>query len=110
VRVSQGGGRIVHWSPNRRELLFQTDDHRVMVAPYRVERGAFMPGAPRLWTPRPLADAGVYPSFDLTPDGERLVALLPAARPEEQQSPNHVTLLLNVFDEIRRRVQQRGPR
>ncbi len=54
-----------------------------------------------------LADTGVLPGFDIAPDGERIAALLPAARPEDQQTANHVTFVLNFADEVRRRVATR---
>lgn len=45
--------------------------------------------------------------FDLAPDGDRVLALMPAARPEEQQTVNHATFMFNVSEEIRRRVMAR---
>ena len=51
-----------------------------------------------------LGDTGVLSNFDLDADGRRVVALVPAARPEEQQSLNHVTVALNFSDDVRRRV------
>ena len=104
IRVSTDGGRVARWSPNGRELVFQTEHQRVMVASYRARDGTFAADAPRPWGGEPLADTGVYPAFDVAPDGERLVALFPAASPEERQARNHVTVLLNFLDEVRRRV------
>jgi serine/threonine-protein kinase len=104
VRVSIEGGRVPRWSPNGRELLFQTEHQRVMVASYRARDGSFVADAPRPWGGEPLGDTGVYPGFDVSPDGERIVALFPAASPEERQARNHVTVLLNFLDEVRRRV------
>jgi serine/threonine-protein kinase len=104
VRVSTDGGRVPRWSPNGRELLYQTDHHHVMVASYRARDGAFVSDVPRPWGGEPLGDTGVYPGFDVAPDGERLVALFPAASPEERQARNHVTILLNFLDEVRRRT------
>ena len=40
-------------------------------------------------------------NFDLV--GDRIAALVPAADPD-RQTPNHVTVLFNFFDELRRRV------
>lgn len=44
---------------------------------------------------------GVY---DLAPDGKRVVALMPVATPEAQQTQNHVIFLENFSDELRRKV------
>jgi serine/threonine-protein kinase len=109
VRVSTQGGRIPAWSLAGSELLFQTDGQRVMVAGYHIDAGKFVVEAPRQWMPQALSDAGVLPSFDVMPDGERIVALLPAGRPEDLQSKNHVTVVQNFHEEIRRRLAVRAP-
>lgn len=103
VRVSTQGGRIPAWSRTAQLLLFQTDDQRLLAVQYRVDGSTFVAGVPRPWTPQALADVGVLPSFDVEPDGRHIVALLPAGRADEQQSRNHVTVVLNFHEEIRRR-------
>ena len=102
VRVSENGGRIPRWSSNTRELLYRTDDQRLMVVTYSTEGGAFVAEKPRLWTTARLADTGVLPNFDLDQNGKRVLALLPA--PENRQTENHATFILNFFDEVRRRA------
>ena len=60
---------------------------------------------PRVWSDTPLG--GIVNSLknvDLAPDGKRVVALIPADTPEGQKSQNHVTFLMNFFDEVRRKV------
>ena len=104
VQVSRGGGRIPRWLPNGRELVYRTDDQRLMVAAYTVKDGSFLADKPQPWTSVQLGDTGVLSNFDLQPDGTRVVGLMPAARAEDQQSPNHVTVALNFSDEVRRRV------
>jgi serine/threonine-protein kinase len=78
-----------------------------MVVAYASRGDAFVPGTPKPWSQHSLADTGVLPNFDLAPDGERVLALMSAARPEEQQTVNHVTFMFNVSDEIRRRMTAR---
>lgn len=102
VQVSRGGGRIPTWSRNGRELLYQTDDERIMVVEYSVVDGRFVAGAPREWAPVRLAETGVLPAFDLAPDGERVIALLPSQRPEDRSTPNHVTFIFDFFDFAKR--------
>jgi Tol biopolymer transport system component len=109
TRVSTQGGRVPVWSPTASELLFQTDGQRVMAVRYRIDGSAFAAEAPRQWTPHELGDAGVLPSFDVASGGERIVALLPAGRAEDRQSKNHVTVVLNFHEEVRRRLMARGP-
>ena len=104
VRVSRDGGRVPRWSRKGHALFFATDDQRVMVAAYSIRGDAFVPGPPRQWTRVRLSDTGVLPGFDLLPDGRHIVALLPAGRDDEIETANHVTLILNFTDELRRRV------
>ena len=57
--VSQGGGRIARWLPNGRQLVYEDDDHRLMVVDYHVKNATFIAGKPQEWTPGRLADTGV---------------------------------------------------
>lgn len=104
VRVSRGGGRIPVWSRNGRELLYQTDDERIMVVEYSVVDGRFTAGEPREWTPVRLAETGVLPAFDLSPDGERVLALLPSRRAGSRSTPNHATFVFDFAERLARRV------
>ena len=108
VQVSAAGGRIPRWSPNGHELFFRTDDQRIMVASYTTKGGSFAVRSLRQWSQSRLADTGVLSNFDLSPDGRRILALMPAVRPEDRQTENHVTFMLNFFDEVRRRVASSG--
>jgi hypothetical protein len=78
-----------------------------MVASYKAAGDSFAADTPRPWSPHSLADTGVLPNFDVAPDGERILALVPASRSEDQQSPNHVTVMLNFLEEVRRRTTSR---
>ena len=42
--------------------------------------------------------------YDLAPDAKRVAALMPVEAPEAQQARSHVVVLLNFFDELRRKV------
>jgi serine/threonine-protein kinase len=99
VRVSSRGGRVPAWSKTSPELLYETSDHRLMVATYRVANGAFIADPPTPWSQQRLADSIVLPAFDLAPDGSA-VALLPqgdqAAAPLDQ-----VTVLVNFLEHLR---------
>ena len=103
IRVSDSGGRIPRWSPNRRDLLYRTDDQRMMVAAYRLKDGTLVFDPPNPWSSVVLGDTGVLANFDLSSDGSHLIAVMPAAK-SGQQTPNHVTLLFNVFTEMGRRM------
>jgi eukaryotic-like serine/threonine-protein kinase len=104
VQVSTGGGRISFWSPNGHELLYRTDDQRIMIRAYRTQGSSFVVQELRAWSASRLADTGVLANLDLTPDGRRFVMLTPATMPGSQQSENHVTFMLNFPSEVRRRL------
>jgi eukaryotic-like serine/threonine-protein kinase len=104
VEVSKGGGRIPAWLPGGRELLYRSEDHRLMVVAYTVKDGVFTPAAPRAWSSTQLADTGVLANFDVHPDGLRVVGLLPAPLAGAEQPRNHATFGLNFVAEIGRRL------
>ena len=106
--VSNSSGLLPVWSSKGRELFFRTLDNQIMVAAYTVKGDSFAPDKPRVWSEKRLANLGFTRNYDLAPDGKRVVALLPAEGPGEQQAQNHVIFLQNFFDEVRRRVPAGG--
>jgi len=99
-QISTGGGSSAVWSRARRELLYLAPGGEIMLVPYSATGDAFQAEKPRVWSEtrvqqRPLNAV----SFDLHPDGER-VAMAP--RTEATAGPTHVTLIFNLFDELRR--------
>jgi serine/threonine-protein kinase len=104
-QVSNGGGSYPMWSRTAHELFFETPDAHVMVAPYSVTNDSFVAEKPRLWSPKALANmVNSVKNVELAPDGKRVAALMPAATPEDPSTQNHVTFLLNFFDELERRA------
>jgi serine/threonine-protein kinase len=106
TEVSVNGGRIPAWSPNSHELLFRTDEQRIMAASYRVDGVSFIAQEPRLWSPAQLADTGVVSNFELSRDGRLVLGLMPTFGPDGVQATNHVTFFLNFFEELQRRSPQ----
>jgi serine/threonine-protein kinase len=104
VQISNEGGMMPIWSRNGRELFYRTDDQRLMVVSYRVDGGTFAAEKPRIWSGEPIANTGLALNFDLAPDGERAVVLMPAESPEPRELQSHIKLGVNFFDEIRRRL------
>jgi Tol biopolymer transport system component len=109
-QISNGGGLHPIWSRDGRELFYETLDNRIMAATYTAKGDSFAADKPRLWSNTQIMDlfgTGIW-NLDLSPDGKRF-AVIP--RPEatgEQKGSVHVTVLLNFFDELRRRVPAAG--
>jgi serine/threonine-protein kinase len=104
VQVSNTGGIMPLWSRNAHELFYRTVDQRIMVANYTVKGDSFIPERPRLWYSKRIANVGTNWNLDLAPDGRRFVVLMPAEAAEKRERQSHVTLVMNFFDEVRRRV------
>ena len=75
-----------------------------MVADYSLNGNAFVAGKPRIWSTRRLANTGLASNLDLAPDGKRFIVVMPAEGSEPRETQSHVTLMVNFFDEVRRRA------
>jgi hypothetical protein len=96
--ISNNGGGSPAWSPNGRELLYQAAG-QIMTVGYTVRGGSFVAEKPRVWAAAP---HGFY-GFDLAPDGKR-VATFVTLEAKASQPENTVAIVLNFFDELRRRA------
>jgi hypothetical protein len=103
-QISNNGGVIPEWAHNGHDLFFRTVDNQIMTAGYTVRGDSFVPDKPRVWSEKRIANVGLLPNYGLAPDGKRIAALMPVDTPEAQKSQNHVILLENFFDELRRKV------
>jgi hypothetical protein len=72
-----------------------------MVAPYTAKGDSFTPGTPQVWAEARITAGAFGRQYDLTPDGKRLAAILAG---DDEKLPTHLTVLLNFFDELRRRA------
>ena len=102
-QVSTGGGRYPKWSRASKELFYRTLDSKIMVAPYSVSGGSFVPGKPQLWSPGQFTERLGSVNFDIHPDGKRFVVLKSPAS-QEDSAPSKFTFVFNFFDELRRNV------
>jgi serine/threonine-protein kinase len=104
-QVSTVPGRFPTWSRNGRELFYLSSDDHIMVATYTARGDSFNADRARQWSPVQIAQTGIYPPLDLAPDGKRFAVLSLAAQGGGgDKTTVHVTVLLNFFDELRRRV------
>ena len=99
--VSTGGGLFPTWSQNQKELFYRTPESILMVAPYAAEGDRFRAEKPRQWSPGLVPARGPNRTFDLHPDGQRF-AVLKAAEQQAEERRDHVVLIQNFFEELRR--------
>ncbi len=105
-QISTGGGLHPVWSRDGRELFYETLDNRIAVSTYTAKGDSFSADKPRPWSSTRILDAigaGQW-NVDLAPDGKRFAVFLRQEATSEQKGSVHVTVLLNFFDELRRRV------
>jgi serine/threonine-protein kinase len=101
-QVSTAGGGFPVWSRTAAELFYR-DDEVVMVTNYRAVGEAFLAAKPRVWVEK--ENLGGF-GFDLASDGKRFVVVQEAE--SKEKGPCHLTVLLNFFDELRRRAPAGG--
>jgi hypothetical protein len=73
-----------------------------MVAGYSAGE-TFTPGKSELWSPVRISRTGPQWNFDVSPDGKRMV-VFPALEAEREKGAIPVLVLLNFFDELRRKL------
>jgi Tol biopolymer transport system component/predicted Ser/Thr protein kinase len=100
-QVSTEGGTEPVWNPNGRELFYRSGD-KMMAVDIATQSG-FTAGTPRMLfegryepTPVPL------PNYDVSRDGQRFLMLKPSE--QEQAAPTQINVVLNWFEELKRRV------
>ena len=99
-QISPNGGTLPTWSHIRKEL-FYLSGNAIRVVEYAPAGADFRPGTSRVWAQVTLANIDGVRSYDLHPDGERMVVLQAPATPEGV-ARDKVVLHLNFLDELRR--------
>jgi serine/threonine-protein kinase len=104
-QISTAGGEIPVWSRNKSEVYYRTEEQEIMVAAYSVQGNRFSAEKPRRWSPKRMANIGLTPNLDITPDSKRMITVMPVENdPHSGENQRHVVLVLNFFDELRRRI------
>ena len=96
-QISTGGGAQPAWNRNGRELFYRTRD---AVTAVRVETNPTF----RIGTPATLFSGRYRPVYDVDRDGERFLMLKLA-----ETSPSVFHIVVNWFEELRRRAPGDGP-
>ncbi|HEY6616901.1 MAG TPA: hypothetical protein VIZ32_20355, partial [Vicinamibacterales bacterium] len=97
--ISNSGGLSPAWSPNGRELLYRAGD-QIMTVAYTVSGDSFVAERPRVWAANVRGAGG----FDLAADGKRVAMFVPLATKDASPQENTVVVVLNFFEELRRRA------
>ena len=102
-QISSDGSGYPSWSRNGHELFFFQSGRpgQLMVVPYQSRGDSFLADKPRVWSERVLSFSTTR-SFDPASDGKHVVALTPSETPRDSQ--DQLIILLNFFDELRRRA------
>jgi len=95
IRVSTGGARLLRWSRDGRELLYVSQDSRLMSVPVRT--------APALEIGTPVALFALngksgWAAFDVLPDGKRFLAVVPEVIADELP----LNVIVNWTSEVRK--------
>jgi Tol biopolymer transport system component len=100
-QISTNGGTEPVWNPNGRELFYRSGNKMMVVDV--ASQTSFSAGKPRiLFEGRFLPTPATSPNYDVSPDGQRFL-MIKAAEPEEQ-SATQINIVLNWFEELKRRV------
>jgi len=103
-QISTGGGTEPVWNPNGRELFYRSSDK--MMAVDIATQPSFIVGKLRIlfegqYQPTPVT----FPNYDVSPDGQRFLMLKPSE--QSQAAPTQINVVLNWFEELKRRVPSR---
>jgi hypothetical protein len=92
-QISTEGGQNIRWSRSGRELFFRQAD-RIMAVDVET-KPMFRAGRPRMLF------EGHFLDYDVAPDGKRFLMI---KEDPAESGPAHVKVVLNWFDEVKRRV------
>ena len=100
-QVSNGGGTIPNWTKQGSEIVY-VSGQSVMSVDVKPEGNALSLGKPRPLFPLPVAEPLNALYFDAFPDGNKFAALLTADTKTVPEPRTNLTMVFNLFDEIRR--------
>jgi serine/threonine-protein kinase len=99
-QISSEGGMEPVWNPKGREIFYRSGNK--MMAVDVTTQPAFSAGKPKMlfegpYVPTPRS----FPDYDVSPDGQRFLMLKAS---EQGQAPAQINVVLNWFEELKRRV------
>jgi serine/threonine-protein kinase len=102
-QISRDGGSFPRFTHDGKQLFYLGSDGHLMVVECQAKGDAFAAGNPRVWMETTLNATGSFEPYDVAPDGKRIVSV-PRFADNEDKGSVHVELLLNVLDDLRRRI------
>jgi Tol biopolymer transport system component len=100
-QISTEGGREPLWNRNGRELFYRNGN--MMMSVDIATHPSFVAGKPKMLFEGPYQQApATAPNYDVSPDGRRFLML--KATEQEQAAPSQINVVLNWFEELKRRV------
>jgi Tol biopolymer transport system component len=104
IQLSHGGAMAFRWPAKGQEIFYRTPKQKIMSLRIRTSGGGVDVEPPKLWSDLELADTGVLPNFEVTPEGRRVAAFLTPGR-DTGANRSQVTFAVNFFEELRRRLE-----
>ncbi len=104
-QISNEGGIKPLWSRKGNRLFYVESSGgqaKMMMVDYRINQAKFIVSKPRCWSQQRLSLSDVYRDFDIAPDGR--MAVYTEAEPASNNTPGRLELLLNLSDELERRL------
>ncbi len=104
-QISNEDGEKPIWSRSGHRLFYighSEGQVKIMVVDYRINGAAFIAGKPRSWSQEQLSFSDVYRDYDVAPDGR--MAVYTEAAPAVNNDSGRLELLLNLSDELARRL------
>jgi len=102
-QISGEGGIWPRFARDGKHLFYVAPDGHLMAVDYQAKSDSFDAGNPRVWAELMLNAAGALSPYDVAPDGKRIVSI-PRFSDSDDRGTVHVELILNFFDELRRRI------
>jgi hypothetical protein len=100
-QISTEGGTEPAWNHNGRELFYRSGNK--MMAADIATQPSFAAGKPQTLFEGPYERSpATSPNYDVSPDGQRFFMLKPSE--QEAAAPTQINIVLNWFEELKRRV------
>ena len=102
VQISTAGGTKPIWARDGGELFYRNSD-KMMAVPIRDQSG-FTFGTPRILFEGRYETGRRVPGYDISPDGQRFLMV----KTPDESAPRQINVIVNWFEELRRRVAAAG--